>query len=249
MFMLSSYGRRQWLTVAAMGVMLTATLAVCATWWASVLAALATLGLLSFFRDPDRRIPTQRSIMVSPADGHVSAIENLEWFDFFGEPALCVRIFLSVFDVHINRSPCHGLVASISPKRGAHLSALKPRSARLNSSNLILVRHPTNGRFVAAVRQVAGALARTIICRVRPDQIVQRGQRIGMIVLGSTTELYVPASLQPQAKVAIGQKVRGGQTVLVTIKSAPGRPTPDGVSNQPADGTAADSESDRHAAP
>ena len=115
--MLSPYGKREWLTILLIGLMITVTvLIVKPQWWpiAAVTVA-ATLALLSFFRDPNRQIPSQRGIMISPADGRISSIHEVEHFEPFGEPATCVRIFLSVLNVHVNRSPCHGMVESITP--------------------------------------------------------------------------------------------------------------------------------------
>ena len=221
--MLSSYGRNEWLTILASGLMLAVAIVVAdaigmpVPWWLAIPVGLLALALVTFFRDPHRPRPTQRNVMVAPADGKVSSVHELEHFEPLGGPATCIRIFLSVFDVHVNRSPCHGEVTSITHKPGKHLSALNPESAEVNESNLIVLRHPIREHPVAAVRQVAGAVARTIACGVREGQVLQRAQRIGMIKLGSTTELYIPAAMRPQPQVREGQKVRGGVTVLAHI--------------------------------
>ena len=201
--------------------MVTVTCGLVGWWWWGLVAALTTLSVLSFFRDPERCIPTDRGVMVSPADGRVTSIHRLENFKPFGEPALCIRVFLSVLNVHVNRSPCHAVVDSLSRRLGRHLSALNPRSAEENEWNLIVLRHPTQRRVIAAVRQVAGRLARTIVCGVKENQIIQRGQRIGMILLGSTTELYIPLRANPVPQVVKGQKVQGGRTILAKLDAAP----------------------------
>lgn len=217
--MLSGYGRNEWLTIGIAGALICAALLLLGWWLLAILVVLFTIALLLFFRDPERRPPVQRNIMVAPADGRVSSVHEVEHFEPLGGPATCIRIFLSVLDVHINRSPCHGQVSQVVHKPGEHLNALNPTSAEVNESNLIVMLHPIRRHPVAAIRQVAGLLARTIACGVREGDIVQRGQRIGMIKLGSTTELYIPADLQPKATVEVGQKVKGGLTVIATYVS------------------------------
>lgn len=217
--MLSGYGKREWLTILIIGAMLTATGLFVQWFWLAGLAATATFALLTFFRDPHRRIPTDRGVVVSPADGRVSSIHHVDHFEPFGGPALCVRIFLSVLNVHVNRAPCHSLVQSITHKPGQHLNALNPDSAQANESNMIVLLHPTHRYPIAAVNQVAGLIARTIVCGVKKEHILQRGQRIGMIKFGSTTELYLPDTLSPQVTVKQGQKVYGGSTILGRINA------------------------------
>lgn len=205
------------MTIIAIGAMLAVTLVAIGWWWLALVVVAVTLAVLTFFRDPPRRIPTERHVMVSPADGRVTSIHEVERFDPFDGPAVCIRIFLSVLNVHVNRSPCHAVVASMQHGDGAHLSALNPRSAEENEWHLIVLRHPAHQGHVAAVRQVAGQLARTIVCGVESEQVVQRGERIGMILLGSTTELYVPTASGPRVRVSQGQRVRGGSTVLLSL--------------------------------
>jgi phosphatidylserine decarboxylase len=224
---LSEYGKREWLTILAIGVMLTATFLYVGLWWIAILVVIADLALLSFFRDPERRTPSQRGMVTSPADGKISSIHDIQNFEPLGEDAVCVRIFLSVADVHVNRSPLHGIVASVTHKPGDHLNALNPQSAEVNESVMIVLHHPIRRYPVAAVRQVAGLIARTIVCATRPEQILQRGQRYGMIKMGSTTELYLPVSAKPQILVQQGQMVKGGLTVLAKVISqhdTPGTP-------------------------
>jgi phosphatidylserine decarboxylase len=218
--MLSGYGKNEWLTILAIGVMLTVTLSIVGWYILAVIVVIATIALLLFFRDPERRIPTQRGVVVAPADGRVSSIHTVEHYEPFGESALCIRIFLSVFDVHVNRAPCHCSVESVTHKPGAHMNVLNPQSAEDNESITIILNHPIKRVPVAAVRQVAGLLARTIVCAVKPGQTLQRGQRIGMIKFGSTTEVYLPARLEPKAVVQQGQYIYGGTTVVAHIKSS-----------------------------
>ncbi len=217
--MLSPYGKNEWLTIAAIGLLLMIASLVAGLWWLVLIILPATAAGLLFFRDPNRKTPSQRGAVIAPADGRVSSIHQVEHFEPFNGPATCIRIFLSVLDVHINRSPCHGQVTSITHKPGDHKNALNPASAETNESNLIVLVHPIRLQPLAAVRQVAGLLARTIACGVHEGDVVQRGQRIGMIKLGSTTELYLPADLEPKVAVQQGQKVYAGLTVVATVTS------------------------------
>lgn len=218
--MLSNFGKREWLTILATGSILTVSCLMAGWWLTALVVILATGAALSFFRDPKRITPTQRGVMISPADGRVSSIHQMDHFEPFDGPATCIRIFLSVLNVHVNRSPCHGWVQSIRHKPGQHLNALNPESAEVNESNLIVLRHPTHRHPVAAVRQVAGLIARKIVCGVAEGQIVQRGQRIGMIKFGSTTELYIPQNARPEVSVQQGQRVFAGTTILATLASS-----------------------------
>ncbi|MEZ6189982.1 MAG: phosphatidylserine decarboxylase [Phycisphaerales bacterium] len=173
--MLSPYGKQEWLTIAAVGVMLSIAAGVAGFWWASFVLIPLTLALMAFFRDPNRKTPSQRGAVVAPADGRISSIHQLEHFEPLNGPATCIRIFLSVLDVHINRSPCHGHIASITHKPGDHKNALNPTSAETNESNLIVLVHLIRRHPLAAVCQVAGLLARTIACGVNEGD-VQRGR-------------------------------------------------------------------------
>lgn len=226
--MLSSYAKIEWVTITILSMMLSGVLVFLGQgYWALLVLTLAA-ALLSFFRDPDRVMPTQRHVMVAPADGKVTSVHRIDHFEPFGEPVVCVRIFLSVFDVHINRCPTHCVVKSIEHRRGRHRNALKADSAEDNESNLIVLAHPVRGEPIAAVRQVSGMIARTIVCGVREGQILQRGERIGMIKLGSTTELYISEKLSPQVQVQTGQKVYGAVTVLANVMALGRNETADG---------------------
>lgn len=229
--MLSGYSRKEWGTIIVVGVLIAVAMIVVGFWYVGILVLMLTAALVSFFRDPERRIPTQRGVVVAPADGRVSSIHEVEHFEPFDGPATCVRIFLSVFNVHVNRSPCHGEVVLVEHKDGQHLNALNPDSAEANESNLIVLVHPIRRYPIAAVRQVAGLIARTIKTDLYVGKVVQRGQRIGIINLGSTTELYLPADLKPQVAVEVGQKVLGGITVLASLSSKDAKVTTTGASD------------------
>ncbi len=214
---LTLYGRREWITIVLLSAIVAGLGVWFRWWWLSGVSVILAFVLLSFFRDPNRRIPTQKGIMVSPADGKISSIHHLDHFEPLSGPATCIRIFLSVADVHVNRAPCHGQVASISPKPGLYLNALNPKSAEVNESNLLVLVHPIKRTPIAAVRQVSGLIARTIVCGVNVGDTLQRGQRFGMIKFGSTTELYIPNAARPEVSVRQGQMVKGGESILAQV--------------------------------
>jgi len=188
--------------------------------WLVVSAGVVTFLLLMFFRDPRRRVPYQRGVAVAPADGRVTSIHDVTYFEPFDGPAKCIRIFLSIFDVHVNRAPCYGRVVSITHTPGKYLNALRPESAEQNESVLIVLDHPTHRAPQAAVRQVAGAIARRIVTGCEVDDILQRGQRFGLIKFGSTTELYLPDPETVDVQVDTGDYVYGGATILARVQSS-----------------------------
>src|ERR1700722_4326730 len=158
--------------------------------------------LFAFFRDPERPIPVEPGAMVSPADGTVSDITEIDHDDLLGGPCVRIGIFLSVFNFHVNRSPCDGRVISTNYKKGKFINALHHDQASAeNECNTVLLADPEGGQPVAVVKQIVGLIARRIVCTVRQGEIVRRGQRIGMIKFGSRTELYLPKRLEPQVKV------------------------------------------------
>jgi len=188
-------------------------------WWPLALLVLPVLlWLLAFFRDPERAIPTEQHVMVSPADGKVSDITELDNYEPLGGPAVRVGIFLSVFNVHINRSPCDGRVADVTYQRGKFVNALRhDQASEENESNTVVLLEPEGRRPVAVVKQIVGLIARRIVCTVKSGESVARGQRIGMIKFGSRTELYIPKWLGPRIQVTIGQSVRGAADIIAVL--------------------------------
>lgn len=217
--MISPYGRPQTFIVGIGGLIAVAAAAAFQLWITAVILALVALAGLAFFRDPERKIPTLRGQVVAPADGRISSIHDIEHFEPFNGPAKCIRIFLSVLDVHVNRSPLHGRVASITHKPGQYLNALKAESAELNESVTIVMINPAHQVPIAAVRQIAGAIARRIVTGCEVGDTLQRGQRFGLIKFGSTTEVYLPYPEKVEVRVRKGQYVWGGQTVLAMVSS------------------------------
>src|SRR5688500_3335725 len=188
-------------------------------WWPLALPILPVLiWLFAFFRDPNRPIPAEQHVMVSPADGTVSDITELPNYDLLGGPAVRVGIFLSVFNVHINRSPCDGKVIKVEYKKGKFINAMSHNQAsEENESNTVVLAEPASDRPIAVVKQIVGLIARRIIFTAKVGDMLKRGERIGMIKFGSRTELYVPKWLEPQVKVQIGQTVRGGADVVIEL--------------------------------
>lgn len=177
--------------------------------------ALILIWALSFFRDPHRRIPEEAGFLVSPADGRVTDVETLDGFEDHEGPILRIGIFLSIFNVHINRAPCAARVEGITHKPGRYRNALSPESARVNESNTVRFRQVDAPQDPIWVRQISGAIARRIVCRLRPGQDLTRGEQYGMIKFGSRTELYVPLRGPMNCAVQPGDTVKAGATVLV----------------------------------
>jgi phosphatidylserine decarboxylase len=188
-------------------------------WWPLAILVLPVLvWLFAFFRDPNRAIPPDEDLMVSPADGKVSDITEVANEPHLGGPAVRVGIFLSVFNVHVNRSPCDARVLQSIYKKGRFINAMShARASDENESNTIVLGEPGSDRPVAVVKQIVGLIARRIIFAAKDGDVLSRGQRIGMIKFGSRTELSIPLSLAPQITVKVGQTVRGGADIIARL--------------------------------
>jgi phosphatidylserine decarboxylase len=216
--LLTPYGIWVWLPITLIALAAACAFAYFDLWWATAIVGAIWLALMSFFRDPPRRVradlpPDQ---MLSPADGAVSAVFDVDSHEAVGGPAKIIRIFLSVLNVHINRSPCDAVVVSIKRTPGKYLNAQTEESANVNESNLIILRLDTGETI--GVRQVSGMIARTIVCPLKPGDRLKRGQKFGMIKFGSTTELILPRPQDVEAHVEKGDQVRGGLTVIATLR-------------------------------
>jgi phosphatidylserine decarboxylase len=177
--------------------------------------AVVLIWVLSFFRDPYRLCPVDRNLLLSPADGEVTDIEIIEENGFIGKHAVRIGIFLSIFDVHINRAPCNAKVERISFKKGRYKNAANPESGRVNESNDLYIVRTDSPRDKLVVRQISGAIARRIVCDAKEGQELTGGEKFGMIKFGSRTELYVPARAEIKCLVQTGDKVKAGVTPLV----------------------------------
>ncbi len=183
-------------------------------WWPAVPVPLVALGfLLYFFRDPERRVPEGPGLVVSPADGVVVEAGETSEPVLLDGPAYKVAIFMSPLAVHVNRAPCDGRVERIERRRGRFHHARTDAAARENEA-VALRLGEVEGRTAVVVRQVAGAMARRIVCAVREGDRLARGQRFGMIKLGSRLEVFVPLDAGFEPSVGLGQRVRAGETVL-----------------------------------
>ena len=175
----------------------------------AVLATLVWLGLLLFMRDPHRTPPQAEGIYLAPADGRVMAIDDVHEAGFVGGPALRIAIFLSIFDVHVNRSPVSGAVRKVHHVPGRFLQAFRDEASQVNEYNDIGL---DDGSRRILVKQIAGILARRIVCSVSEGDQVRAGQRVGMIKFGSRTEVFLPPD--SLVEVRLGDTVRGGLTIL-----------------------------------
>lgn len=162
-----------------------------------------------FFRNPRRRVPRDEDLVLSPADGVVMAVDHIEEKDFMGGSCTKVSIFLSIFNVHINRAPVSGKVNYIYYRPGKFLPAFKSHASEINEKNFIGIEAD---KFKLMVTQVTGFIARRIVCYTKTGDYLDQGQRFGLIKFGSCTELYLPPEIHIEVKP--GDKVKGGETII-----------------------------------
>ena len=178
-------------------------------WFLALPAVLLALFFLWFFRDPNRTIPAAPGLIVSPADGVVT---EAEWVETTLGGRLRVSIFLNVFDVHVNRMPIAGRISVVDHREGGFQNAMAPESALTNEQTMITVK---DAYCEVSFKQIAGLLARRIVCNVKVGDKVERGQRMGLIKFGSRCDVLMPA--EAQLKVKVGTRVLGGTTVLAAF--------------------------------
>lgn len=183
-------------------------------WPVAILLTILCGAGLAFFRDPERMTPNESGILVAPADGKVVESVKLDRDERIGGPATRLSIFLSIFDVHVNRSPCAGVVRSMDYQPGRFLDARNPNAGSLNEANTIVIDpdEPDTGPVV--VRQIAGLIARRIVCNVKVGDHVEAGQRIGLIKFGSRTELIVAGHDRYAPAVQVGDRAHGAITIM-----------------------------------
>lgn len=177
-----------------------------------------TLWCAYFFRDPDRVTPSRSGLLVSPADGLVQMITSAVPPPELGmgdTPRTRISIFLNVFDVHINRVPADGIIEAVEYHPGKFLNASLDKASEDNERMAVSMRLP-DGRELAFV-QIAGLVARRIVCNLKPEQAVRAGERYGLIRFGSRTDIYLPEGVAPL--VIVGQRAVGGETVLADLTS------------------------------
>lgn len=203
---------------AAAAVMLDLSPALNWTLWILAFAfALLGVEMAWFFRDPKRAVPTGPGEVISPADGKVVHIEEIE--DDFVGPAIEIGIFLSIFNVHINRAPVESRVIGIRYRPGKMLNALRPESARENEQLAVRIEESAAPHRRMIVRQITGALARRIVCWLKPGDELERGEQFGMIKLGSRTELVLPREEGLELIAKVGDKVIAGSTIMARYKT------------------------------
>jgi phosphatidylserine decarboxylase len=181
---------------------------------ASLVAGGITLFTAWFFRNPARIVPQGPGLVVAPADGTVIAIQEEFEPRFIKDRGVRLSIFLNVFDVHVNRIPCEGVVEDIQYQPGAFLVANKPEATLKNEQNALFLRTAQGAKVLCV--QVAGLIARRIVCWLSPGDRVMRGERFGLIRFGSRTDTFLP--LGTDLKVAVGDRVKGGETIVGVLR-------------------------------
>ncbi len=179
-------------------------------WFVAAMFGAVAIALAGFFRDPERVIPNGEGLVVSPADGRVVSIAKVVDDPFFTQAATRISIFLSPLDVHINRVPVAGRIAEIKYRAGKFLAAYKHEASRQNEQNALMI-VDAQGRKLGVV-QIAGVMARRIVCKVNSGDNMERGDRFGLIMFGSRTDLYLPQGCR--VEVTEGQRVKGGTTIV-----------------------------------
>lgn len=170
-------------------------------WW--IVTAVLAFYIAWFFRNPYRKIPDDPQGIVSPADGKVVGVHTLD------DGRKLITIFLNIFNVHVNRVPIAGRVTEVTYTPGKFLAAYKPEASEINERNKVIV---SDGDFHVEVVQIAGLIARRIICWVSPEEQMGKGQRFGLIRFGSRMDVILPASCTPT--VSVGEKVVGGSQII-----------------------------------
>jgi phosphatidylserine decarboxylase len=181
----------------------------------ALLAMAAAMFICYFFRDPDRLVPNISDAVVSPADGKVIKIEKLERSRFYEGPSLKISVFMSIFNVHVNRIPFTGKVTKISYFPGKFFSANLDKASSDNEHNAVFLETEAGQRICFV--QIAGLVARRIICNIHENESVQRGQRFGLICFGSRLDVYLPPTFEVQ--VGLGDRVCAGTSLLGKLAS------------------------------
>ncbi|MFZ5979997.1 MAG: phosphatidylserine decarboxylase family protein [Candidatus Zixiibacteriota bacterium] len=218
---------REGLLLIFVGLVITLTLLWGAVRWnsfwlfgASVVFALLTIFTTFFFRDPSRTIPAQPQVLVSPADGKIVGIDTLAYHPFIGGKALKISIFLSIFDVHINRAPTAGTIDFVHYNPGKFLAAYKDKASEVNEQTEIGMTSRSGHKLI--FKQIAGIIARRIVCRLEENDTVAAGEKFGMIKYGSRTDLIVPSDSRLEIK--LNDQVYAGSSVIGYLSEKPGTP-------------------------
>jgi phosphatidylserine decarboxylase len=212
---LTSYGAKEILLFGGCFGLLAALAVLFGVPWLAAIPVAGLVFVLSFFRDPERRIPSEAGVVVAPADGKVVAITDLEDEEYIEGPAKRIDIFLAVYNVHVNRAPIAGEVGYIKHRDGPYLNALNISAGAENQAKSVGILAEAGFKYL--VRQIVGAIARRIVTAVKEGDRLDRGQRFGMLKFGSRTQLSFPADLPFTVDVEVGDIVKGGETILGRI--------------------------------
>ena len=191
------------------------------SWAWSIAPVLLAAFFLWFFRDPQRTVPAGPGLIVSPGDGLVTETVTIATPQGSRQR---ISIFLSVFDVHVNRSPIGGVIKAVQYRKGQYLNAMNPDSAEHNERNVVTVRGQGGAggdTLEVTFKQIAGLLARRIVFNLREGDSVERGQRVGLIKFGSRVDVLLPA--EAALRVKVGQRVKGGSSVLAAMPNGEGQ--------------------------
>ena len=188
-----------------------------ASWLLVAIPVLLAAFFLWFFRDPERAIPEGPGLVVSPADGKITEVAPIRTPD--GD-RIRLSIFLNVFDVHVNRAPISGTVRRVQYKKGEYLNAMDPASAERNEQSVVTMQ---GDNCFVTFKLIAGLLARRIVFRPKEGDVLQRGQRVGLIKFGSRCDLILPGDAH--IRVERGQRVKGGQSILADVEVSSHEPT------------------------
>ena len=198
----------------AIGVVATALSAAFLSQGLTIFLALLSFFCVWFFRDPKRKVPQDEGLIVSPADGLVVDISSVQEDRFLNKPAIKVSVFLNVFNVHVNRVPVAGKIVDVFYNVGKFLRANVPKASLDNEQNALLI-EMTSGKRIVCI-QIAGLIARRIVCRAKKGDTFDRGERFGLIRFGSRTDLFLPP--ETEMRIKVGDKVKGGETVLGMLR-------------------------------
>jgi phosphatidylserine decarboxylase len=202
---------REGQTYMALAVALSVLALASGSWWVAVPLVVFTGLVINFFRDPERVVPTGEQLVTAPADGKVVSIaENLREERFLRRNCTRVSIFMSPLNVHVNRIPVDGVVVDVEHSAGQFHAAFLDKASEFNERNAVVV-EDVRGERVLFV-QIAGQLARRIVCSIVPGERVRRGERYGMIMFGSRLDLYLPEVVK--LTVAVGDRVTAGETII-----------------------------------
>lgn len=180
----------------------------------AILFSVLTLFIIWFFRNPERRVPGGNNVVISPADGKIIDISEGVEGRILKKKMVRISIFMNIFNVHVNRIPCSGKISGIFYNHGKFISANRDKASLENEQNAVLL-ETSNGDKILFV-QIAGLIARRIVCWLKKGDNVEKGQRFGLIKFGSRIDVYLPDGVD--IKVSLGEKVKAGESVLAFLK-------------------------------